>query len=608
MRINLNKLSENILKRRGVIKGFIPVIYFVFIVSFIMTYWQEFIFRGGFFEAASWIRSNFLLFLLNMAIIGMGYVIVLAVCRRMDVATGISGVAVILLASINHYKTLFKGDPLTFNDFRLINESVDILKNYDVKISWQIIFCFVMLVGIVIILRKKTVLNIKIKWRIAIIVVVIMAMIGEISFLKGDLTSIGLENITYHVSESYEKKGLLFGMIREINPKIKKPAEYNIDTMLQLVSENTEEQLVNSQELPNLIFVMNETFFDLNKVEEINLSQDIMPNMRRYQEEYIGGKLLTPVYGGNTCQVEYEVLTGYPVSNTGNRMGYTELINGEVDSIVSILKANDYRTVAIHPFSNTFFKRNQVFKWMGFDDITFKDDMVDPTYEGQYISDKYVYDLAIEKYEQNKEQPFFAHIVTMQNHGSYDYEYKKHGISILNSGLSDSATQAVETYANLIKEADQSLEYLIDYFENEERPTIIVFYGDHAPGALNQTYDELGINLLGAQGSDIIEAYSTPYLIWNNMGIEKKEMPYINAYRLGAMVLDMANINNDSYFNFLTRDDIPTSSNGYSFVNNTWVPNAELLEINQQRINEIWLYQYDRLFGKQISSIGGRID
>ena len=109
-----------------------------------------------------------------------------------------------------------------------------------------------------------------------------------------------------------------------------------------------------------------------------------------------------------------------------------------------------------------------------------------------------------------------------------------------------------------------ALEKLVDYFRDEARPTVIVFYGDHRPGLGLSTggnvYSELG--MVSAAYNDwsmeqLAELYSTDYLIWANdpallPGAPGSTMDTSCNY-LGTTILDLAGVEKPLYWRLLSR-------------------------------------------------------
>lgn len=572
-----------------------------FAVVFIAVYLQEYIFRGNMGDTSRWVLFDFEMFLINYLLNYLFYNIALMLLGRREWAVLGYATMVILLSSINHYKLMYKGDVLLVSDYKMLKEAINILGHYKIDIYVPIIIALLIITAMVISLNQLVVYELSKKYRVILGILSVGMLIGCIGIIRqGNWLERGkVECVNEYLAiNRYEKRGLLLGMIKEVPTPLKAPENYSRE-LVEMVIEQ-ERRILNSDvqdsALPHIIMIMNETFYDIERFDELEFNQEIMPHLKKYQEMFSGGKLITPSYGGMTCQVEYEVLTGYPVSNSDGKIGYMELISREMDSLVSVFKSHGYVTHALHPYTKQYFKRNRVYEFMQFDSMTFIEDMEGLSYEGQYVSDKYVYQQLIRRFEaRNQGEPFFAHIVTMQNHGGHSYIYDKHGVKELRQ-FGTNKNKSLETYANLLKESDESLAYLVEYFEAQNEPVIIVFYGDHAPNFAGLNWNPFANS---NNIDEVLKQYTTPLLIWNNIGLTKQDYGYINAYKLGAEVLNMIGIYDDPYFNLVNASQ-GMSVNGVAIREEQGqVQPAENTEDYRAEMNKLWLLQYDRLFGKQ---------
>ncbi len=571
----------------------------ILFLLFIITYLQEFIFRGNIEETSLWILSYVGLFLANYVINILLYLIIFMISGSSKVAFYVHAPLIILLSSINHYKLTCKGDVLLFSDYKLIWEAVSVVKNYKLEVYLPIIIAIGILGLLFFFISRTNTKSLEVRYRVIGSIMSGIGLVAAIVILRGNISWLEGEQSGYIFADRYKVRGILVGMIKEIPDTIQQPTEYSKEKIYSILeSMNIEDDQQADKVLPNIIMIMNETYYDIEKFEELEFNQEIMPNLRKYQEEFARGQLITPSYGGLTCQVEYEVLTGYPSSNCEGRIGYLELINKPTKSIVSALKDNGYVTYAIHPYAKQFFNRSRVYEALQFDDISFIENMVDLEYEGQYVSDRYVYKQLIDKYKtRDRKKPFFAHIVTMQNHGGYNYRYDKYGVKEKKK-FNKSNDGVLETYANLLKESDNSLKYLIDYLSDIKDPTIVIFYGDHAPSfamSYKEAFDD-SKNL-----EELLCQYSTPLLIWDNIGLPKKEYGYINAYKLGGEVLRLVGNSKDYYFKCMENSSM-MSVNGMFIKEQQGLISRANDEEYTEEMNELYLLQYDRLFGEDYGS------
>ena len=107
------------------------------------------------------------------------------------------------------------------------------------------------------------------------------------------------------------------------------------------------------------------------------------------------------------------------------------------------------------------------------------------------------------------------------------------------SGVEDEGERnAWEYYVNLMHETDKFVKELIDAVEARNEPTVLVFYGDHLP-TMNLEAKDLKSKYL----------YNTNYVIWDNIGLEKKDGNYA-AYQIMAEVFDRLDIHSGTVFNY----------------------------------------------------------
>ena len=117
------------------------------------------------------------------------------------------------------------------------------------------------------------------------------------------------------------------------------------------------------------------------------------------------------------------------------------------------------------------------------------------------------------------------------------------------------------------------------YFDAQEEPVILVYWGDHLPYLGNDmlAYKELGLDVAAPEGEqqDPFSPYKTPYVIWANdaaaellewdRAVESLALPEsISACFLGAAVLELTGRRSESpWFFFLNelRRELPVVQN-----------------------------------------------
>ncbi len=310
------------------------------------------------------------------------------------------------------------------------------------------------------------------------------------------------------------------------------------------------------EEMPHIIVIMNEGFSDLSSLGELSSNEDYMPFFHSMQgaEDTVTGALHVSVLGGNTANTEFEFLTGSTMAFLpGGSIPYQQYIRGRIPSLASALKQSGYRCIAMHPYHAKGWSRNQVYPWMGFDELRFLPDYTDAEYVRKYVSDKSDFRQIIKEYEKHKETqegPLFLFNVTMQNHGGYDQEFTNFTPHIY---AETTESPVVDNYLSLISLTDEALEGLVAYFEREQENTMIVFFGDHQPNdtVAGPIWRSNGISKDALTPEQEASRYEVPFLIWANFDIEEAEGLQISANYLATEVLGRAGFSLNGYYAYL---------------------------------------------------------
>jgi phosphoglycerol transferase MdoB-like AlkP superfamily enzyme len=304
----------------------------------------------------------------------------------------------------------------------------------------------------------------------------------------------------------------------------------------------------------DVIMVMSESLWDPTKMSSVRYSADPMPVIRAAQS----GQVFSPEFGGMTANVEFEALTGF--SNAFLPYGsipYQQYIRRPVPSLATFFESKGYVTKAFHPFQGWFWNRNNVYQSLGFGQFHSEENMPVMDKRGIFASDE---DLTryIIKEADNTDQPFFFFAVTLQGHGPYEHNrYAKNTIEVDAPTLSDASTSSLATYAQGVKEADQSLKALMDWAKKRRRETIIVLFGDHLP-PLNAVYTESGYmaNVVATRKASVAtmkREHETPLVIWSSKRGVQKDIGSVSPSQLPYYIVHMAGYRHPYYTGMLGR-------------------------------------------------------
>ena len=114
----------------------------------------------------------------------------------------------------------------------------------------------------------------------------------------------------------------------------------------------------------------------------------------------------------------------------------------------------------------------------------------------------------------------------------------------------------MDNYLGSVADTARQLSSLMDAFREEERPVVLVVFGDHKPwlGDSNSAYQELGVNLDTSTQEGFYNYYGTRYLIWANDAAKEAlgrdltgEGPDVSSCFLMNLVFDLLGWQGDSW-------------------------------------------------------------
>lgn len=465
-----------------------------------------------------------------------------------------------LLAGVtNFYVLQFKGAEFLLTDISAFSTAMSVAGNYEFTLP-PVLFTVLMLYGCVILVQLAVDGRFAAVYKRPGIIKRAVCLVAAVVPIL--LVGLNIQNISFNyftLSSNFSKYGWWYSNVCILkNSSMKRPADYSDKTVEKILSEveAPEKQAVTPK---NLIVIMNEAWSDLSVIGELETNQDYMPFIRSLDENTVKGNVHVSTIGGGTCKTEYEFLTGNSLRfMPAGSIPYSQ--QGKVSEeagLADILKAQGYRTVAMHPYGPTNWNRDNVYPAMGFDEFLSIDDYEDSEYIRNYVSDKSDYDKIIEYYEQHQGEDLFVFNVTMQNHGGYDINNGKIDTPITVENID---CDEADVYLSLMEETDRAFEYLLSYFSQVEEPTMIVMFGDHLP-ALPKSFYEALYGKEESQWTDLDQTarFITPYVIWTNYASDFEEIPDLGINYLSSVVLEYAGVEMPEYNRFLLeyKDEIP---------------------------------------------------
>ena len=453
-------------------------------------------------------------------------------------------------------------------------------------------------------------------------------------FLQPAVTqSLGILPDAWMQDRYYRYYGVITGFMTNLtNLEISKPEEYSqevVDALLDNVDKSqkfatsplysTSYSAVTPKDeqvkQPTIIYVMDESYWDVSELEQygITFDTDVSKNLHALQQTSAYGRAYSPSFGGGTCDVEFEALTGYSVSflPSGSKP-YQQHVTKPMFAMPNYLKLKGYQTAAVHCFWAKYWSRDKAYPNLGFDDFISLEDMHGVTkvrkhyWTSGLVTDDSMADQIIQQYESMKsssDKPIFLHAVTMQNHTNYNKDNypDDERVKVLShpAGLKPSTVGALEDFATGIRDADAMMGKLTEYFSQVDEPVSLVFWGDHY-NPIDSNYDVYTTTGYASDSSADPRLHQTTLLMWSNYSQQQVDLGTIAAYDISPVMMDIYGLEEPLYFQFLNRQlrvASRTNTRGTT-MNLDGTTTQEPTEFQQRWCAEHWLLQYDLMFGR----------
>ena len=502
----------------------------------------EAISRHSLWEAMDFMKERPLVFLYNAFLIFTTTLIVYLFRRRVFWRT-ICVIFWLGLGIINGVLLSNRVTPFTGPDLHLITDAFQIADRYLSPFFFVVVVIAAILavIGLIILFFKGPKYQGKMSYKlnVPLILAGVLAFAGT---TKLALDKRVLSNYFGNIAFAYEDYGYPYCLATTVfNTGIGLPRGYSEESVEKI--DKSEDTLPKTGEKrPNILFLQLESFFDPELVEYLDISEDPIPNFRKMMKDYSSGYFKVPSVGAGTANTEFETITGMSMRYFGpGEYPYKSVLKETTcESAPYVLKNLGYGTHAIHNNEANFYGRKNVFANLGFDSFTSEEYMAeqDDTNPNYWIRDKNLTKYILQAME-STEGPDYVYTISVQGHGDYPEEPVLENPKIKVSGASTQAENYKwEYYCNQIYEMDQFVKELTDTLSKLDEDVVLVMYGDHLP--------TMGLTVTDMKNKYL---FQTEYVIWDNMGLEKKDKN-LAAYQMAAEVLDRVGIHEGNVFRF----------------------------------------------------------
>ena len=532
---------------------------------------------GIFLRQPILILLNTLPILLVLACLG-------CVTRNVFFGAALTELTVCLLSVANRIKIEIREEPVFPRDLALLREVSNALTEYDIRYPVAniavvvIVFLVLLALGALIKVEKPG----EGSWKraaaplgavisAAMLAVLCLTVMGS-SAIYGRLT---ISNPS-RMSVIFNETGFPYEFCRMLTVySVERPQDYS---RTEAETWDREPGTPGDRPAVHVICIMNEAFSDLTDQPVFRFGSDPLANLHaiRQEENCLYGYVVVPGFAGGTANTEFDVLTGMQTNALSDTVtSAMRVIDRSQDSLFRVYRADGYLTSFIHPGYSWFYNRQNVYRWLGAEQLTFVEQMADPEHKGSMVSDDYTAGLIEQEFESalSGGRVLFNFTTTIQNHMSYLYEKYGEGYPYQNvdteQPLSDETKMLVTVYTEGVRDADAMLGRLHDYFAARKEPVVLVFFGDHLPylGENGAGYRELGLDISQTEDGETrtFFTFETPYVIWANEAaaaaldweqtVETLSLPQggsLSAAFLGAAVLELTGRGEeDAWFRFL---------------------------------------------------------
>lgn len=506
------------------------------ILSMFVVFLVEFASRWDIVSAFKFITLTPLVFFYNSFIVFASLTLVYLFRRR-----GFARVLIcsfwVILGIINGIVLSNRVTPFGFADLAVLSDLMTMLKTYIsplmavliiVGVSLFVFICSILYVKGPIYKGKPR----RIVSSISILAVIFMA----IPFV----TSVAQERnvvASYfaNIAQGYKDYGFVYAFSSGVVDRgMSKPDGYNeevIAALQEAVASEKAVTTVTSENGPNIITVLLESFVDPYEYNFMTYSQDPTPFFHYLEDNFTSGYMQTPVVGAGTANAEFEILTGMKLQyfGTGEYPYKTIIKETDCESVAAVMKSLGYGTHAVHNNGGKFYSRDNSFSMMGFDSFTSKEmmDITDFTPTEDWAEDSMLAEEIIKTLTSTENQPDLTYGITVGSHGVYAEEEVLQNPYCEVYGLeSEAETNKWTYYMHQINKTDQFMQELCTGLNALDEDTIVVFWGDHLP-------------TMGLEDSDMVsgDIYKTKYVTWNNFGLEENDKD-LYAYQLMSDILN----------------------------------------------------------------------
>jgi phosphoglycerol transferase MdoB-like AlkP superfamily enzyme len=289
---------------------------------------------------------------------------------------------VLALSIVNFYKLQLRNDPFIATDVGFIHEAKNIVSGYaltfNARVALAVLFLIVGTVFAAVFLRR----NLK-GWKVRVIGAAAVLLLSSLLYAcvctsdKVYSKAANNENINiWSDQQVYISKGFVYPFLHSIKDAFPTPPEgYDAAEAAAALADYATGNIDDDQKV-DIISVMLESYADLSQYDTIDFNVDVYGPLHALEEESYSGTLIDNVFAGDTIKTERAFLTGF-----------TEIDNYRTatNSYVYYLREQGYYAEGLHAGDGWFYNRQNVNRYLGFDNYYFLEDFEDGNRTDEFL-------------------------------------------------------------------------------------------------------------------------------------------------------------------------------------------------------------------------------
>lgn len=507
----------------------------------------------------------------------------------------------IVFAYANKVKLELRSSPISIGDFALLNELGGL--EQPIAINTPLLIGIGLVFVVLTVAIFKIVPKIKENWLVKISIFSVSALFLAVLWTDKPVSPMEqaqFENTWWKLDLALMRNGIAGNFVMLAKQSNIEPPEGFSAKNMKAISEKYQPEKETTEEKPNVIFLMSESFIDPYSFGEEHFAQDPIPNFRRLYGESLHGGMYSSEFGGGTANVEFEALTGFSMQfMPANFVPYQLYVKKPLPSAAYAFREAGYETTAIHSYYGWFYQRESVYRQLGFNRFIPGEfmDLDYPNDAGKgFPNDKHITNSVIATLDKT-EGLDFIHAVSTEAHMPYP---KTEQSEFLKTGtLPEDTRQYLNKFTEKMHSVDEELGRMVEEIEARDEPAVLVFFGDHYPSfpdndaVYGANGTEVANDLLGDY-DDFIATHKVPYFIWQSDGNQAVELD-VSPNQFGAIALDMAGVQGNEVTAIL--DDLREQGDAV-IPYNQW---QAQMGPQTQEMKDLQMIQYDLLHGKRYS-------